>query len=107
MVFRRPERRLPHSVTLSTGPSSGRNRPLPRKPETKTCPRPPVKRKFVARSGIGYSALPGSLAGGVIDDLLSSTASDHDTLLDSFEVQRTCACRIDGNAIGDSKSIVL
>ena len=46
-------------------------------------------------------------SGVVIDDLLSSTATDHVALPPSFAVKRACACRIDGKAIGDSKSMVL
>ena len=95
-------------MTSSGSPSVGRKRARPRNAEAKTCPRDPSNLTRVTRSGIEVLGLARDVRpASVIDDLLSSTATDHDALAPSFAVKRACACRIDGKAIGDSKSIVL
>src|SRR3954447_5179950 len=96
----------PHSVTESASPVAGRKREVPRNAEVVTWLCNPSKRNRVTRSGIGNSAFPGMLDGSVIDDLLSSTAADQVTFDASFCAQRACACRMDANPIGDSKSMV-
>src|SRR5688572_22950461 len=98
---------MPQSVASSGSPTSGRKRALPRKTDAKACPRDASYLTRVTRSGIGYSALPATPDGGVIVDLLSSTAADQDTFSLSLCVHRSCACRTDGWAIGASKSMVL
>ena len=90
-VFVFADRSPPHSVTSSLLPSLGRKRASPRKNEACACQLEALYRKFVTRSGIGYSALPSIPEGTVMLDLLSSTATDHDPLAPSFDVQRACA----------------
>src|SRR6478672_11011818 len=104
-VLNFPDRPSPHRLALSGSPVVGRKRAPPRKPDTWKCRLRSSNRYRAVRSGYGYSALPGTLVGIVMLDLLSSSATAALALSLIFLVNRTCAWRTDANAIGDSKSI--